>query len=290
MAAPKKEKVAKTGAAVRNAPVITYGLTGTFRLTITQEMLGTASSDPDVHDIYISAKAQDAGLQLEETSAIAKPKSEEEILEHVGKTVFARDSNGTPILWDYQIRGFLKASFSTLSKIPGTAESQMKAFLKFVDTSVFVYPRKIRICGWEDAGIGECQRPLRANTAQGPRVALANSETVPPGSFIEIKVLVLMPDGLNHIRNALDYGMFHGLGQWRNSGKGTFIWDELEDTGPDDIHQFGLSPEDGAGVTLQEQIKIRHLQAIAVARDKAARKAAGEAAKKAAEAAATPAV
>jgi hypothetical protein len=27
----------------------------------------------------------------------------------------------------------------------------------------------------------------------------------------------------------LDYGKFNGLGQWRNSGKGAFVWDELDD-------------------------------------------------------------
>lgn len=25
----------------------------------------------------------------------------------------------------------------------------------------------------------------------------------------------------------LDYGQFNGLGQWRSSGKGSFVWDEV---------------------------------------------------------------
>ena len=30
------------------------------------------------------------------------------------------------------------------------------------------------------------------------------------------------------VREWLDFGCFNGLGQWRNSGKGRFTWEELD--------------------------------------------------------------
>ena len=27
----------------------------------------------------------------------------------------------------------------------------------------------------------------------------------------------------------LDYGAMRGIGQWRNSGKGRFVWEEIKD-------------------------------------------------------------
>ena len=34
-----------------------------------------------------------------------------------------------------------------------------------------------------------------------------------------------------YVREWLDYGMYRGLGQWRNSGKGRMVWEELDDGG-----------------------------------------------------------
>lgn len=33
------------------------------------------------------------------------------------------------------------------------------------------------------------------------------------------------------MRECLDYGKLRGLGQWRNSGKGRFVWDLLDENG-----------------------------------------------------------
>ena len=75
--------------------------------------------------------------------------------------------------------------------------------------------------------IGDCQRSLRAQTMQGDRVALANSETVPKGS--KLTFIICMTDKAYKplIKEWLDYGRLRGLGQWRNSGKGAFTWKEV---------------------------------------------------------------
>ena len=76
--------------------------------------------------------------------------------------------------------------------------------------------------------MGTCQRPLRASTAQGERIALANSETIPAGSSIEFKVICLSDSYKKAVIEWLDYGSFKGLGQWRNSGKGRFTYEIVE--------------------------------------------------------------
>ena len=77
--------------------------------------------------------------------------------------------------------------------------------------------------------MGNCQRPLRASTPMGERIALANSETCPEGSYIEIEVTVLKDDLMPAVIEWLDYGKLRGLCQWRNSGKGRFVWEQLDD-------------------------------------------------------------
>ena len=75
--------------------------------------------------------------------------------------------------------------------------------------------------------MGNCQRPLRASTAQGERIALAHSEAVPVGSFIEFEITLLDEAHEKAVVEWLDYGRLRGLGQWRNSGKGRFKWEEV---------------------------------------------------------------
>lgn len=68
-------------------------------------------------------------------------------------------------------------------------------------------------------------RPLRASTPQGERIALAVSEAVPVGSWIEFSIALFDKSMTNGIVECLDYGVFRGLGQWRNSGKGRFVYE-----------------------------------------------------------------
>jgi hypothetical protein len=58
-------------------------------------------------------------------------------------------------------------------------------------------------------------------------VALANSETVPPGTVLEFEIVTLDTGAEAVAREWMDYGRLRGLGQWRNSGKGRFEWEEV---------------------------------------------------------------
>jgi len=191
------------------------------KITFTEELLGTASSDPEVHKTYIASKAPNAPKLEEEVEALGVDNIAEKSM-----TIFPRDKDGNPILWDYQIKGFFKDSCSALRKVTGTASSKIKAYKKEIDGLIFVFPREIKLN--LNGEIGICERPLRAQTAQGERVALASSETVPAGSSAKITIRCLSDAHEKAVREWLDYGQLKGLGQWRNSGKGRFTWEEIK--------------------------------------------------------------
>ena len=196
-------------------------------LTTIAEMLGTASADKEVHSTFIASKAPDAPSREEEIEAVGV----EEVIEK-GMTVFPRDEDGNPIMWNYMIRGFFKSACSAMSKVKDSASSKLKAYKKQIDLRIMVYAdandktnRMIPIKF--DGEIGDCQRPLRAQTAQGERVALAHSESIPAGAKMTFDIVMLMDDDVKLVREWLDYGVFNGLGQWRNSGCGAFTWKEI---------------------------------------------------------------
>lgn len=190
------------------------------RITFIEEVLGTSSNNPEIHREYIASKAPDAAKISEEVEAIGV----EDVVEK-GMTVFPRTNDGKPFFWDYQIRGFFKDACSSLKKVTGSESSKIKAYKKEIDGLIFVEPRVIpfNLSG----EIGECQRPLRASTAQGERIALSHSETVPAGSTVEFTILLLNASHEKAVREWLDYGRLRGIGQWRNSGKGKFTWEEI---------------------------------------------------------------
>ena len=190
------------------------------RITFFEEVLGTASNNPNIHSEFIASKAEDAMKMEEEVDAIGV----EEYIEKA-MTVFPRNKDGKPIMWDYQIKGFFKDSCGVLRKVTGSKCSKVKAYKKEIDGLLFVVERKIPIALSGDVGL--CQRPLRTDGPTGSRTALASSETVPAGSTIELTLVLMRDDMAKWVTECLDYGVLRGLGQWRNSGKGRFTWVEV---------------------------------------------------------------
>ena len=194
-----------------------------IKIEFTEDCLGTSSADTELHSKYIASKAPDAAKMEDEIAAIGASQYEEKSM-----TVFPKDEAGNPFFWDYQIKGFFKDACSALQKMKGESESResckLKAYKKVIDGCIFVYPRRIPVA--LAGGLGDLQRPLRAQTAQGERIALAHSETIPAGSSIEVTIEV--PNEQEPVvREWLDYGRKKGLGQWRNAGYGRFIYEEL---------------------------------------------------------------
>lgn len=194
------------------------------RATFTEMCLGTASNNKNVHGDYIASKAPDAKSKEEEIAAIGVKEYEEKQM-----TVFPKDENGNPFFWDYQIKGFFKDTCSALQRCKGEEFAKqscaIKAFKKIIDGVIFVKERKIPIKLSGEMGVLE--RPLRGQTAQGERISLASSETIPAGSQIEFTVICLSDQYEAAVIEWLNYGMFRGLGQWRNASYGRFKYEMI---------------------------------------------------------------
>jgi hypothetical protein len=186
------------------------------KLTFTDDLLGTSSGNPELHREFIASKAPGAAKMEEEVASLGV-----EAVEEKSMTVFPKMADGTPYLWDYQIRGFFKEICGAMRGIPGTKSSKVKAYKKKVDNTIFVEPREIPL-DLHGMKIADCQRPLRASTMQGERIALANSEVCPQGTTCEFDVLCMVDEDVDMLREWLEYGKYKGIGQWRNSGKGRF--------------------------------------------------------------------
>ena len=192
------------------------------KLTFTEEVLGTSPNDEDIYRNFIGSKAPDATTIEEEVEALGA-----DAVADKGMTVFARDEDGNPCLYDYHIKGHFKDACSMLKKATGSLSKDIKAHKKLIDGLVFVNPRLIPLEIPEGKKMGVCQRPLRAQTAQGERVALAMSESVPAGTTCTIEITCLTDEDIKYVREWLDYGAWRGIGQWRNSGCGRSKWEEI---------------------------------------------------------------
>jgi len=197
------------------------------KVTTTEELLGTSNADPNIHATYISTKSGDEAKAKEETAAVEESAIDLEDKFEKSITVFPR-VNYQPIMWDYQWKGFLKDKVGMLRKIPGTACSKIKSYKKEIDGLIFVEPRAIPI--EFDGDITLCQRPLRASTAQGERIALATSEAIPAGAEMTFTIICLLDEHEKMVLECLNHGRYNGTGQWRNSGKGRFTYEILERT------------------------------------------------------------
>lgn len=198
-----------------------------YRIKGLTPILGSAPASRAIRTQFIASKAPSNDLRAEE-EAIAFNRDEK------GLTVFNRDSRDNLCLMGYQIKGFLKAALLALK-----AQCNVTAPKSKIDTMCFVEPRYIPLMRDgkplrdEDEVL---ERPLRAQTMQGERITLASSEMVLDPWTIEIEITLLPGNDTakgkalswDIIETALDYGVFHGLGQWRNADYGRFIWQKLE--------------------------------------------------------------
>lgn len=201
-----------------------------IRIELIDEMLGTNPGNKKIHEDFISSKAPDAETREQELEHLP---AEEMVNKEM--TVFYRDADGNPEMACYHLYGFFKAACGFLRKVDGTESKKVKAYKKTIDGLIKVFPdandktgRFVKLHLPDGESIGNCQRPLRASTPQGERVALANSETVPAGTWFECDIVVWDPSTWDLIEEWLNYGVFNGLGQWRSSGKGAFVWSYVD--------------------------------------------------------------
>ena len=190
------------------------------RLTFTEGILGTTPTNEEIYRDFVGSKAPDAATMEDEVAALGADSVAEK-----AATVFPRTEDGRPFLYDYQIKGFFKDTCGGLRKVKGTVSSGIKAYKKEIDKLIFPEPRIIPFENVKE--VRWCQRPLRAQTLQGERVALAMSEEIPAGASITFDIVCLSAAHEKAVLEWLDYGKYSGIGQWRNSGKGRFTYELL---------------------------------------------------------------
>lgn len=185
------------------------------RITLTEDMLGTVPKDPDTYKKFIESK-KPSSIDDDESETVPEGQANE--------TGFHTDEKGHVFVMDYLFKGFMKAALKTLKKIGDTDASAITQNMRMVNEYINVLPRKLYLNLPENGAVAGLSRPLRANTAQGERVTLVSSDTVPAGTTIDVVIRFFEVDDLNiHvIKDILDYGSIKGLGQWRNASYGRF--------------------------------------------------------------------
>ncbi len=201
------------------------------RITFTEGLLGTTPANKEIYTDYIASKAPNASTLAEELECVSVPD-----MVAKGTTVFSRTADGKPFIYDYHLKGFFKDACSMLArvaekdpvtgkKMPCNESSRLTAFKKVIDGLIFVKPRQLVLHMPEGMGLTVCERPLRAATPQGERVALASSEEAPAGTYIDVEILCMSNAHEDAVFEWLAYGAARGIGGWRNSGKGAFTYE-----------------------------------------------------------------
>jgi hypothetical protein len=244
------------------------------KLTFTERVLGSLPANPSVYRSYIATQMDDAkaagasGEPMAGAEKLTRAEEEAAAIERAGEreeqgwSVIPVDKDGVSLIrWDYQIKGFFKGGWEAMSsagagKIPAGRSKIDKWLHVFSDPSGKPKGRAIAYMIGDGAtarrmtkeDITLCERPLRAQTAQGPRISLKRSDSLPPGTWIEFYVHIL-PLGIqalavkaeeaeaeatgrkpkltveDTIRLWLDYGVYSGMGEWRNAGNGRFEYE-----------------------------------------------------------------
>lgn len=197
-----------------------------IKLTYITEVLGAVALNKDTYGEHGGGKdAPDPDTLEAEQGMIVEN-------EERGVTGFLRD-NGNIIERAYIIKGFCKAARKACRRIKDTKSSKLQAAREVLDQLLFVYPNNIIVHVPDGTDIDNLEilsRPLRASTAQGERIALAHSEVLPVGSWMEFEIHILGQIDEKLLREWFDYGTYSGMRQWRNAGYGRFEY-EMEKLG-----------------------------------------------------------
>lgn len=204
-----------------------------FKLTGITPILGSISMNKQIYTDFIQTKAEKQKAPVDAQRNAKEDVDNVTEMDEKGITGFYRDADGNIILKAYQIKGFFKDAARALKD-----QIKLTSHVSKVDNYVFLKERDIQLLR-DGKPIKEAddflERPLRAETAQGPRVALAKSEIVNEGWTLEFTVKVVENKGttksvamsMDVVRSLFEYGEMKGLLQWRNAGYGSFELEEL---------------------------------------------------------------
>lgn len=197
-----------------------------IRIIFIEELLGATPSDKEIYSSFIGKNASDDDL-ADEISKIGP----EGVIEN-GTTRFLMVDN-KPALSNHTWLGFFKEKIGLIKlDDKSTASGKMSNYKKRIDVGVGFSTKYSILVPPKGQTVGICQRPLRAQTMSGERIALASSITVPPRTRTRFTLHMMSSEYIAPIKEALHLGRYTGTGQWRGSGKkGRFLWEEFDDDG-----------------------------------------------------------
>lgn len=230
----------------------------TLRVTMRTEMLGSQPAAEDLHTMFIQSKAPSSNLSSAESNGRTvittedgtKPTDLESLMiknalrnanqqgerdvDLRGRTIFLRDENNRPVLMEYVMRGFLKSAWRACKAIDGSTSAKHKKGIVEIERYLFFHGTeghkdtryivlKNSSARSKDADIDWLERPLRANTREGERVALISSEII-RDVYFDCRVENIAPNIITQewLEEMFWYGKYIGIGQWRNAGYGRF--------------------------------------------------------------------
>lgn len=185
-------------------------------------LLGTASTNKRIYRDFIASKAMTTvngnipHLPVDEAEMVTENDTP-------GMTGFLRDeATGKPVLSAHMIKGYLKEACSAMREVKNTQAAKLTAYKSKLNRFVFVNPRFIPIVYTGEITLNE--RPLRAETAQGPRVTLACSEQIERASIAFTLRVIGESITEDILKECFFYGQSMGIGQWRNANYGAFVY------------------------------------------------------------------
>lgn len=206
-----------------------------IHIEFTEPLLATASGNKDIQEEFIASRAPDVEKTAEELEALPAVPIDQQV--EKASTVFHRDEKGL-FLFDYHWRGHIKESLGLMCELGEFKKLSKWTFKRAVDLTIYVRPRRVYLMR-DGKNImqpeGSLQRPLRATTMQGDRVALARSELVNPGATCDLEIHLLASGNSKSawseitrekIIQAFTLGQEKGHGQWRGGGYGRYVFSE----------------------------------------------------------------
>lgn len=206
-----------------------------YKLTGISPILGSQPADTEIRRTYVEDKIRKAEDRQDRSDEAENLDPTQDQIDRKATIFACRAEDGALMLWDYQVKGALKAAAEAIQKQLGILQGAAK-----ITKYLHIFPRNIPL---EDAD-GQVitqpeplmfERPLRAMTMQGPRVALSSSQKVELPWSITFEAILIKNESTpkskaitwEAVESFLDYGQFSGIGQWHNGGWGRFTWERL---------------------------------------------------------------
>ena len=197
-----------------------------YRITGLTPLLGVTPTTETLLTEFVMSKAKLTEEQ-QEAEIEAMPQSD-----IPGLTGFSRNKKDELCISHHHIKGFFKEALKALR-----ATDKVAAYKTKVDLLIFAEPTLIPLMRdgkpiMEEDRIFE--RPIRIERMTGTQTALCASEAVDDPWYFDVEITLLPDTGSAPLtwaiaEEALGYGAYHGLGQWRSGGYGRFTFKRIDE-------------------------------------------------------------